>query len=162
MGTKPLFIASDHGGFHRKQALVAWLRSHGHPVTDLGPTRLEPDDDYPLFAAKVAQAVQLEPGSLGILLCRSGQGVALVANKFAGIRAATAWNEDVARAAAEDDEVNVLCLPSDYVTDAAVNHIVTAWFASGLKTDERYHRRLQEIATIEQRNGLQHPREGNR
>jgi ribose 5-phosphate isomerase B len=153
MSTPPnLSIASDHGGFHLKQALVPWLTSLGYRVTDHGPATLHPDDDYPIFAAKVARAVAGEPGRLGILLCRSGQGVAIVANKVQGVRAATAWTEAVGRTAREDDDVNVLCLPSDYVSEAEAKEIARSWLAARLKSDERYRRRLHEIAAFEREN----------
>lgn len=144
----PLILGSDHGGYELKQALGPWLISHGYTVTDLGPSRLDLDDDYPLITEKVAQEVRAT-GGRGILLCRSGQGVAMVANKLPKIRAATAWNTAVARAAREDDDVNILCLPSDYVDQKLAKAIVLAWLDARLKQEEPYQRRLHEIDLLE-------------
>lgn len=147
---KTIFIASDHGGFAGKQMLVVWLTSRGDNVHDLGPIRLDPNDDYPLAAAAVGQAVRDDPQSLGILLCRSGQGMAIVANKFPGVRATVAWNEPVACAARADDAANVLCLPTDYVSEAALRTIVAAFLATAHLPEPRFERRLREIRQIEE------------
>lgn len=145
-----IYLASDHGGFTAKQMLENFLTNRGEQVTDLGPHRLDPDDDYPIFARAVAQAVRQASGALGILLCRSGAGMAIVANKFPGIRAAVAWSPEIAHAARADDAVNVLCLAADYLSDAELREIVIAFLQTVPKTDERYQRRLREIRTIEE------------
>lgn len=152
-----LFLGSDHGGFALKEELVGWLTAAGRgqrdfrieEVVDLGPDHFDPEDDYPFIAAKVARAVQARPGSRGILICRSGQGVALVANKFSSIRAAVAWNEQVAAASRTDDDANVLCLPADYLQSDEAVAISREWLSDELAPDERYQRRLDEISAIE-------------
>ncbi len=157
MTSMKLFIGSDHGGFPLKEELIAWLTETGlaaseygiDEVLDLGPSQLNPDDDYPLIAVRVAQAVQAEPDSVGILLCRSGQGVSIVANKVSGIRAALAWNPEVAAASRADDAANILCLPADYLSTEAAIEICDQWFLTELRSGERYRRRLEEITKIE-------------
>lgn len=164
-----LYIASDHGGFELKTKLVLWLsKEYGDRIADLGPAKLDPKDDYPKFAAKVATAVaswrvgELRVGNkkletrnpqpeidLGILLCRSGQGVCIAANKFPGIRAALAWNEKTAKASRHDDHANVLCLPSDYISFAAAKAIVKAWLQTPYGNEARHKRRIKEISKLE-------------
>lgn len=147
--TEPLYLAADHGGFHLKQALRHWLIGQGWEVEDLGAATLNPDDDYPLVARAAAQKVSADSRRRAILLCRSGQGVAIVANKFPGVRAALAWDAPSAASARSDDGANILCLPADRLSEAAARAIVTAWFTTPFKAEDRYERRLSEIRRIE-------------
>ncbi len=141
-----IYIASDHGGFERKQELAQFLHANGFEFSDLGPMQLDPKDDYPKYSAKVAKAVQKNPNKyFGILLCRSGQGVCIVANKFKGVRAALAWNEQLAKAARNDDNANVLCLPSDYISAEAACETAKVFLQTAFSGEERHVRRLQEI-----------------
>lgn len=144
-----LFISSDHGGFTKKQVIIGWLEEEGWKVTDLGPFFLDPQDDYPLYAATVARRISADPTAKGILLCRSGQGVTIVANKFPRVRAALAWNEASARASREDDDANVLCLPADHVTAHQLREIIRTWLFTSFAPDKRYAHRLEEIRRIE-------------
>lgn len=146
-----LYIASDHGGFILKQALAEELRKASFEFTDLGPQSLNVLDDYPDFARLLAEKISADSKSFGILICRSGQGVCIVANKFTGVRAALAWNEQSARASKTDDWSNVLCLPSDYVSTAEAFRIVKAWLATEWGSDERFSRRIHKIDLIEKR-----------
>src|SRR5688572_10419843 len=112
-----IYIAADHRGFVLKNELAAWLTREGHTVNDLGAATLNKDDDYPDFAVAVARAVAEAPHNRrGIALCGSGVGVAVVANKVAGIRAALIHDPAIAAAARADDDTNVLALGADYVT----------------------------------------------
>lgn len=149
-----IVIGSDHGGFTMKQVLVAWLTSRGETVEDLGPMRLDPEDDYPVIASAVAKKISQDPALLGLLLCRSGQGVAIVANKFPRVRAILAWNEAVAVAGRRDDAANILALPADYVTGHEAEKIVKAWLATVPNNEDQYVRRLREIRRIEEQLGL--------
>ncbi|MBI4175545.1 RpiB/LacA/LacB family sugar-phosphate isomerase [Candidatus Berkelbacteria bacterium] len=145
-----ILIGSDHGGFAAKEQLTVWLKERGYQVDDGGAHTYDGDDDYPVYATAVARAISRHPNQRGILLCRSGQGVAIVGNKFPHVRAAVAWNPDVARAAAEDDAVNLLCLPAEYCDQASLEAMTEAWLASSPKTGDNYHRRLEEIRRIEE------------
>lgn len=145
-----IYIGSDHGGFKLKEELKKFLKGNKVAFIDVGPAKLNPKDDYPQYASKVAKQVQKSPGiHKGILLCRSGQGVCIVANKFKRVRAALAWNEAVAKASRHDDDVNVLCLPSDYISAEAAEDIVKVWLRTGFAPLGRYQRRIDEIKRIE-------------
>lgn len=142
-----IYLGSDHGGFKMKEALKKTLS--GFEVEDMGADALEPADDYADYAFKVATAVSQDKNSLGILLCRSGQGVCIVANKVNGVRAGLAWSEDSARAGRKDDHVNVLCLPSDYISQSEADQIVKAFLNEEPGQAERYIRRIKKISAIE-------------
>ena len=112
-----LAIASDHAGFALKDTLIAWLRTPEgghHAILDLGPVSAD-RCDYPDFAAKVGRAVAQKRASKGILICGTGIGMAIAANKIHGVRAAVIWNEDVAGLAAEHNAANVICLPARFL-----------------------------------------------
>jgi len=144
-----IFIAADHGGYAAKQALVKSLGEET-PLTDLGADSLDPNDDYPDFATHLGQKVASTPGAVGILLCRSGEGMAMAANKIAGIRAALAWNEAVARESRGDNDANVLTLPTDYLESEQLVAIAKAWLATPFSGEERHKRRIQAITQLEQ------------
>ncbi len=144
-----LFIGSDHGGFELKQSLLEQFARQKISVIDIGAHQLHEDDDYPLYAGILAEKVGQKELCLGILICRSGQGMAIVANKFPGIRAAVAWTEGVAAAGRADDAINILCLPADYVTSDKAWKIVQTWLKTQVKTEEKYLRRIREIKQIE-------------
>jgi RpiB/LacA/LacB family sugar-phosphate isomerase len=115
----------------------------------LGPNGLNIEDDYPDFAKALAQKISADSKSFGILICRSGQGVCIVANKFKGVRAALAWNEETARVSKTDDWSNVLCLPSDFLSAGEAARIVNVWLNTEWGSDERFSRRIHKIDTIE-------------
>lgn len=144
-----IYVAADHGGFAKKQRLVAWLRSRGHQVIDLGPAHSSPSDDYPIWSARLARAVQGDRRGLGVLLCRSGVGMALVANKFAGIRAVQGWSGRVAKQSRRDENTNVLSLASDFQSLDDMKDIVRSWLAQSFRPVARYQRRLRQITRIE-------------
>jgi RpiB/LacA/LacB family sugar-phosphate isomerase len=144
-----LYIASDHGGFILKEELKKELLAHNLQIEDLGPNGLNIEDDYPDFAKALAQKISADSKSFGILICRSGQGVCIVANKFKGVRAALAWNEETARVSKTDDWSNVLCLPSDFLSAGEAARIVNVWLNTEWGSDERFSRRIHKIDTIE-------------
>lgn len=145
-----IYIAADHGGYQMKEKLKKYLESKNFEVVDMGPFHYDPGDDYPAFAFEVAKAVAGDEKSVGVLLCRSGQGVCIVANKVAGIRACLAWNEEVAIESKNDNHANVLCLPSDYIDNKEAEKIADAWLDADPSSEERHKRRVQEISAIEQ------------
>ncbi|MCA9379048.1 RpiB/LacA/LacB family sugar-phosphate isomerase, partial [Candidatus Dojkabacteria bacterium] len=139
-----IFIASDHGGFELKQKLLAALPGLGYlDQQDLGPAELDPDDDYPPFAFAVGEKVALDPESIGILICRSGNGMAIAANKVKGVRAALCFSPEHATKAREDDHANVLALDADYA-GADPLEIVKA-FLSAEEHGGRHERRVEMI-----------------
>lgn len=146
-----VFIASDHAGFDRKQQLASKLEQ-GYQVFDLGPYELNPDDDYPVYAKKVALAVKENPKSMGILVCKSGEGMAIVANKFNGIRAAIASSKEQAIETRKDNDSNVLSLSAADLSDKEAFEVSKSWLDTPFSELERHERRLHEIAEIESDN----------
>lgn len=143
-----VYIGSDHGGFKLKQFLMANAKSLGLALVDIGPYSYEADDDYPDYAEKLCKRVVGEGGK-GILICRSGHGMAIAANKFRGVYAAVGWNEKSARAGKVDDNVNVLCLPADYIKDDDAVAIIKAWAGARFSDEIRYARRLEKVRKLE-------------
>jgi len=145
-----VFIAADHGGFAAKQTLVNALEGE-FTIKDLGAPALDPDDDFTPYAERVAESVVAHPGSMGILLCRSGEGMAMAANKIDGIRAALAWEKHVAIESRDDNDANVLALPNDYVSSEELVEIAKTWLTTPFSGAERHDRRIQQIADLEER-----------
>ena len=114
MGSKKIAIGGDHAGYEYKEQLRKHLEEKGYEVKDFGP--FSPDSvDYPDFAHPIAEAVAGGNQDVGILICGSGNGVAMTANKHQGIRAALCWNEELAALARQHNKANILCLPSRFV-----------------------------------------------
>lgn len=146
-----LYIASDHDGFIKKQWLAKELASE-FQVVDLGPEQLNPGDDYPVFAERVANAVVADKGSMGILVCDSGQGMEIAANKVDGVRAAVAWNEHIAFETKRDNDSNVLSLPASELSEKDMLKIAQTWLSTEFSEAERHKRRIHEIEEIEEDN----------
>ena len=111
---KKIAIGADHAGFPYKQPIKDWLQAHGYDVTDYGTNSTDPAD-YPDFAHPVASAVENGEFERGILLCGSGQGVCITANKHQGIRAALVWREDLAELSRKHNDANIICLPVRFI-----------------------------------------------
>ncbi|TSC92669.1 MAG: ribose 5-phosphate isomerase B [Candidatus Berkelbacteria bacterium Licking1014_7] len=141
-----IFIGSDHRGYKLKSK----IKNQKSKVNfeDLGVFS-EENADYPIIAEKVANEVIKNPDSLGILICGSGQGMCIAANKIKGVRAAIAWNEATARAGREDDHINILCLSADYVDETKNLKIIKTFLSATPKNEKRYLRRLSQIQKIE-------------
>lgn len=148
-----IYIASDHGGFKLKSHIRAFLASQRYEFEDLGAKILDPQDDYVDFAKKLARtlvkskqkSVNRESVDVGILLCRSGQGVCMAANRYKGIRAATCWSVKAAKAARNDDWANVLCLPADFISRAEAVKIVQAFLVTPWGREPRRARRVKKL-----------------
>ena len=143
-----LFIGADHGGFELKNTLREYLIHLGHDVEDVGADTLQPGDDYPQYAFLLATKVLADDDAQGILICKSGQGMSIAANRVRGIRAGLAWDKASAQRAKTDDGCNVLVLPALFVDEATATQMVDAWLAAEFKSDPKYHRRLDEIEDI--------------
>jgi len=143
-----IVIGSDHGGFYLKKALVDYLYSQGHIVNDIG-TFSDEDVDYPDYARSVSRTVLDSKAERGILICGSGVGAGVAANKFPGIRAAVCHDTFSARQGVEDDDMNVLCLGARVVGLELAKEIVRAFLAATFSGAERHVRRLAKIADIE-------------
>ena len=143
-------IGSDHGGYKLKEEIKKYFDEKGIEYRDFG-TDSEERTDYPIYAKKVAQAVQSKECEGGILLCRSGYGMTVVANKFKGIRSASISNEEAAKFAKADDDINVITLGGDYLTINEAICIIRNWLATEFKGG-RYAERLEMINDIESQN----------
>lgn len=146
-----IIIGADHRGFHLKNELVKELRARGYVVIDKGDERLDPEDDYPQFAARVVNAMKSsDEDTKGLLLCGSGQGMAMAANRHKGIRAVVAWDKNQARVARSDDDSNVLALPADIFdkkVDEAVS-IIETWLNTPFEAIPRRMRRIQQMDSL--------------
>ena len=146
-----IYIASDHNGFELKNTLREWLIAAGYEVTDMGPDQFNKDDDYPDFGLAAARAVAENPDdNLGVLICGSGVGMAVAAGKVAGIRAGLIHNPQIAKAARQDDDINVLALAAAYITPGEAKDILSAWLTAEFSGLERHTRRIGKISAYEQ------------
>lgn len=143
-------IGSDHGGYKLKEEIKRYLDENDIKYIDFG-TDSEERTDYPIYAKKVALAVQSNECDRGILLCRSGHGMAVVANKFKGIRAAEIHSEEAAKFAKADDNINIITLSGDNLTINEAICIIRTWIATEFKQG-RYQERIQMIEEIENEN----------
>jgi ribose 5-phosphate isomerase B len=144
-------IGADHGGFLLKQIIEVFVRELGHDIIDVGAHSLDPLDDYPQFSEGVSLAVRKGDAEKGILICGSGVGASVAANKFPGIRAAVCHDIFSAHQGVEDDNMNVLCLGQRVVGDELAKEIVTRFIGATFSGAERHVRRLAEVNTIEKR-----------
>ena len=143
-------LGSDHGGYELKEEIKKYLDEIGIEYKDCGTDSKE-RTDYPIFAERVAKSIQSKECDSGILICKSGAGMTIVANKFKGIRAALGINEEVSRASKADDNINVLVLPAQYITLSVAIASIRAWIATEFKCG-RYSEILQMIKEIEKDN----------
>lgn len=141
------YIGADHRGFALKKELVPYLESHGYAVTDTGDDHLDPNDDFPQFAAQTVLAVlgSDDAEARGILICGSGQGMCMAANRFKGIRACLSTDAASAQAARREDNSNVLCLPADRLKGHTWQGVVDAWVQTAFEGAPRYIRRIREM-----------------
>ena len=142
-------IGADHAGFEEKEKIKPFLDELGVEYDDLG-TNSGDSVDYPDYAKKVGEAVASGDAEEGILFCGSGTGMAISANKIHGIRAAVAWNEDIARLARQHNNANVLALPARFTSDDEAKKIVKAWFDAKFEGG-RHERRVEKISELEDR-----------
>lgn len=145
-----VFIASDHAGFKLKNELFGYLARNGYDVEDVGAQQLDPNDDYPQFAyAAVTQVLgSNDEDPRAILVCGGGQGMAMAANRVAGIRAAVVWDVEEAKRTRDDNDSNVLSLPGRVLNDDKANAIVEAWLNTPFSGASRHRRRIAEIDEI--------------
>lgn len=145
-----IYLAADHAGFHLKEKVQAHLSKAGYDVEDEGDKVLDPADDFPQFAyaatTKVLGSEDDDPRA--ILLCGSGQGMCIAANRVRGIRAALCWNEEVAQETRNDNDTNVLCIPARFLTDEEAFKIIDTWLKTPFSKAERHMRRLREVEEL--------------
>lgn len=146
-----LYIASDHAGFKFKKKLCARLRLEEIPFEDLGPSEFKDGDDYSDYAFKVGERVVKDKGkgSEGVLICGSGAGMCIAANKVKGVRAVAASDIYEAISAKADDDCNVICLRSRRTTFLTISKILSAWMKAKFKNKDPYLRRVKKIEAYE-------------
>lgn len=140
-------VGSDHRGLNVKAKLIASIENLGHEVDDVGAFDSEPVD-YPDFAKSVCESIVNEKADRGVLICGTGMGMAIAANKYRGVRAANCYDEVMAEICRRHNNVNVLCLPGDLIGERPVDDLVRIWLST--EFDEgRHQRRIEKIADIE-------------
>ena len=145
-----IYLGSDHNGFHLKEKVFAYLAKRDFDVEDVGDKDLDPDDDFPEFAQAAALKVIGEESKdpRAILICGGGQGMAMAANRFRGIRASVIWDAEEARLTRNDNDSNILCLPSrvlDQGDDVVWQDILDTWLHTSFAGAARYKRRNAQI-----------------
>ena len=145
-------IASDHGGFEYKKILVDDIKAKGYEISDLGSFNEEPGDDYPDFAKIIAEAILNKNAERGILICGSGVGVSVAANKFKEIRAGVCHDTYSAHQCVEHDDVNVLCIGQRVIGIELAREIVLTFLVAKFSHAERHERRLNKVRAIENKN----------
>lgn len=143
-----IYIASDHAGFNFKQEIGAYLSENGLDYKDLGPTEIIADDDYSDMVIALREVFK-PAEDLAILVCGSGQGMCIAANKVTGVRAAQAWSMETAMLARHDDNCNVLCLGEKVENIDSAIDIVTTFLNTDFESVERRTRRIEEIEELE-------------
>ncbi len=143
-------VGADHAGFTLKELLKPWLESCGHQVVDLGAHALDPEDDYPDFAAAVARSVQAGESERGIIVCGSGVGASITANKVTGVRAGLCHDTYSGRQGVEHDDMNVICLGARIIGQDLSKEILGAFLSAGFLPEPRFQRRLDKLIKIEQ------------
>jgi len=151
MKTKEIVIASDHAGFLLKEKLRVYLERSGYKVQDLG-THSEQRCDYPILSFSLAKLVSRKKFKRGILICKSGIGNSIVANRLAGVRAALCYNVKAAKLSRQHNDSNVLVLGSVFVSNQLAKRIVRAWLEMKFEGG-RHKKRLNQIKLIEEQIG---------
>ncbi len=148
-----IFLGSDHNGFHLKEKVFAYLSKNGFDVEDVGDQVLDKDDDFPEFASMAAIKIigSTDEDPRAILICGGGQGMAMAANRFRGIRASVVWDEHEAKMTRHDNDSNVLSLPARLLDDKDDNKeelwktIIHTWLVTPFANAERFRRRNRQI-----------------
>jgi len=144
-------IGSDHAGFEMKEKIKKFLEDKGYEYQDVGAEKLDPDDDYPVYGKKVAEAVASGDYDRGIAICGTGIGISIAANKVPGIRAAVCYNADVAKMSRLHNDSNVLALGGRTIDKETALDIVGVWLETPFTEEERHKRRIQQIKETENR-----------
>jgi len=147
-----IYIGSDHRGYALKEKIAKWLFELKYEFQDLGAQHFEPGDDYTKYAEQVSLMVRDNEGSRGVLLCGSGVGVDVVANKFDGIRSSIGKSVQQVKAGRNDDDMNILVIAADYTEEKEAKGMLIAFLETKFSGKERNERRLEEIEKIEANN----------
>ena len=145
-------VGADHAGFNLRETVISTIEAAGHQVIDLGAHSYDAEDDYPDRAAPVAEAVQSGDADRGIIVCGSGIGAAVTANKFRGVRASICHDTYSAAQGVEHDDMNVLCIGGRVVGEAIATELVKAFLSAQMGDEVRFQRRLDKLIAIEAAN----------
>lgn len=148
---KPIAIGSDHGGFITKLKIIEFLKKNGISIKDKGAKTLQIQDDYPPFANLVAREISSKKTNYGILLCRSGAGMCIAANKWRGVRAVNIHTTKEALLARAHNNANVVCISADTLSLTVIQKIITIFLTTPFEGG-RHKRRVDQISATEQRN----------
>jgi ribose 5-phosphate isomerase B len=145
-----IYLGADHGGYELKEKVKRWLKDWGYEFEDLGNDHLDSEDDYPDFAIKVAKKLSRKSAKndMGILICRSGVGMDITANRFAGVRCGLGCSPQQIRVAKRDDNLNCLALASAYTKEEDAKSIIQFFLETQYTGGEKYQRRLDKIDKI--------------
>lgn len=144
MKKKKIAIGADHAGFEYKEKISTWLNQNGFEILDMG-TNSKDSVDYPDFIHPVADSIENGSADQGIIICGSGNGVAMTANKHKGIRAAIAWNEELSSLARQHNDANVIAIPARFISDDLALSIVKTFLTTDFEGG-RHERRVRKIA----------------
>lgn len=144
-----VYIASDHGGYQKKQQIIKQLQKHGYHVIDEGAATQIPTDDYPDYALKVGEKVITDPTAMGILICGAGIGMSIACNKIKGIRCAKVDNEEEASLARLHNDANVIAL-SGRKSVEQLYHLIEIFLTTDFSKAERHQRRIAKITAYEE------------
>lgn len=146
-----IYLASDHRGYNLKEKIKSWLAEWSYEYEDMGAFEYDKDDDYPDFISKAAEKVSADPdNSKGIILGGSGQGEAMVANRYKGARAAVYYglNEEIIKLSREHNDANILSLGASFIDDETAKKAIELWLSTAFSGDERHKRRIGKINDI--------------
>ena len=146
-------VGADHNGYALKKTMASLLRSLGHDVVDVGAHEMDPSDDYPDFAGALARTVASGEAGRGVMVCGSGVGASVAANKVRGVRAAVCHDTYSAHQGVEHDDMNVLCLGARIVGEEVAREAVQAFVSATFSAEERHRRRLEKVLAIEAKQG---------
>lgn len=148
-----IYLGADHRGFSLKEKIKFWLADWGYHYEDLGAATLDPKDDYTTYAKLVAEKIEEDKDNpFGILLCGSGVGVDVTANKFDGVRAAIGKEIEQVKAGRNDDNMNALVIASDFTNEEDAKEMIKVFLETKFSGEERFNKRLKDISNIEKNN----------
>lgn len=142
-----IYIGADHRGYNLKEKIKTWLKDWGYEFEDLGNTKFDPEDDYPDYALAVARVIanNIEQGAKGIIICGSGVGVDIVANKVKGIRCGLGFTEEQVKMARKNDDINCLALAADFIDEEKAKNLIKIFLETPFSGEEKHKRRIEKI-----------------
>lgn len=145
-----IYLGADHRGFELKEKIKKFLTERAYPISDISEPTLTPEDDYPEIGKRAAEKVSIDfDRAKAILICGSGVGMCVVANKYPNVRAALGFSADQAFDSRREDDVNVLCLAAGHINEEEALKTVVAWLQTPFSGEERHRRRLRQLEKIE-------------